>query len=99
MASASVEGKWKLLRPGRLPDSGKHRYLMDFGTNDYELYDLDADIGEKNNLAAKHPDIVKRLDALLVKHKESHGGKEKQPTTTSGKPQAQAAAPKKQAKA
>jgi hypothetical protein len=26
-----------------------------------ELYDLEADIGEKNNLAAEHPEIVAKL--------------------------------------
>jgi arylsulfatase A len=32
-----------------------------------QLYDLDADIGEKNNVAAEHPDVVKRLTDLLEK--------------------------------
>ena len=32
-----------------------------------ELYDLDADISEKNNLAAKHPGIVKRLSDMMDK--------------------------------
>jgi arylsulfatase A-like enzyme len=40
------EGKWKLLY-------SKQGRL--------ELFDLDADIGEKRNLAADHPDVVKRL--------------------------------------
>ena len=30
-----------------------------------ELYDLAADIGEKNNLAASHPEIVAQLEALM----------------------------------
>ena len=30
-----------------------------------QLYDLTADIGETTNLAAKHPDVVKRLTGLL----------------------------------
>ncbi len=30
-----------------------------------ELYDLQSDIGEKNNLADKHPDIVKRIKELM----------------------------------
>ena len=41
------KGKWKLLLPGRKPEQD-HRFLMDFGTNGLELYDLDIDIGEKN---------------------------------------------------
>jgi arylsulfatase A-like enzyme len=32
---------------------------------DVELYDLSADIGEENNLADKHPDVVKRLRAMM----------------------------------
>ena len=30
-----------------------------------ELYDLDADISEKNNLLDKHPEIVKRLSDIM----------------------------------
>jgi len=49
-------GKWKLVRIGRPP---RHKS---------ELYDLDADIGERNNLAGKHPEMVKELGALLDAH-------------------------------
>ncbi|MEM7670965.1 MAG: sulfatase-like hydrolase/transferase, partial [Pseudomonadota bacterium] len=45
-------GKWKLVRVG------KRR----------ELYDLEQDLGEKRNLAKKHPKIVAELDALLTAH-------------------------------
>jgi len=37
-------------------------------TDRYELYNLKKDIGEKNNLAEKYPDIVKKLDKLIVQH-------------------------------
>ncbi|MHC4284795.1 MAG: arylsulfatase, partial [Planctomycetota bacterium] len=30
-----------------------------------ELYDLEADISEKNNVAAEHPGIVKRLNYIM----------------------------------
>ncbi len=30
-----------------------------------ELYDLDEDIGEQNNVAAKHPDVVAHIEKLL----------------------------------
>ena len=46
-------GKWKLV-------GGKRRKL--------ELYDLEQDLGEKTNLAAKHPGILKELKALLEAH-------------------------------
>ncbi|MHC4406755.1 MAG: sulfatase-like hydrolase/transferase [Planctomycetota bacterium] len=36
-----------------------------------ELYNLKDDIGERNNLAAKYPDIVEELEKLLTAHTES----------------------------
>lgn len=60
------KGKWKLLLPGRKKD---HRFLMDFGTNGLELYDLDSDIGEKNNVADDHPEVVKELREALESFK------------------------------
>jgi hypothetical protein len=37
------------------------------------LYDLDADIEEKHDVAAKHPDIVARLMKLVEKGREDLG--------------------------
>ena len=55
------KGDWKLL----LPDREEHYfYVKDKGTDGPELYDLATDIGEKNNLAARHPDKVKELSNL-----------------------------------
>ena len=34
-------------------------------TKQTELYDLKTDISEKNNLAAEHPEIVKRLTDIM----------------------------------
>ena len=47
---AMREGRYKLVRNGKSAP---------------ELYDLDADIGETNDLAAKEPQTVARLDASL----------------------------------
>ena len=58
------KGNWKLLLPGRKPEQD-HRFLMDFGTNGLELYDLDSDIGEKNNVVDDHPEVVKELREIL----------------------------------
>jgi hypothetical protein len=44
---------------------GRH-YPKDFGTNGIELYDMDADIGEKHNLADQYPEIVKELMPLKL---------------------------------
>ena len=60
---------WKLLLPGRKPEQD-HRFLMDFGTNGLELYDLDSDIGEKNNVADDHPEAVKELRETLDSFKK-----------------------------
>ena len=40
-------GKYKAVKPGK----GKP----------FELYDLDRDISERNNIADKHPDIITRM--------------------------------------
>lgn len=58
------KGKWKLLLPGRKPEKG-HWYLMDFGNNDFELYNLEADVAERWNLAGLYPDVVNDLTAIL----------------------------------
>lgn len=33
-----------------------------FGTGNWELYDLASDIGEQNNVAAKHPELVAKMN-------------------------------------
>lgn len=48
-------GDWKGLR------RNLHR-----GNTQLELYNLRADIGETKDLAAKHPDIVKRIEAIMA---------------------------------
>jgi len=55
--STSVHhGDWKLIRTYHYGDDGKHAY---------RLYNLREDIGENNNLATVHPDLVKQLDQLI----------------------------------
>lgn len=39
--------------------------LVRIATNAPELYNLKTDMGETNNVAAKHPDLVKKLDGIL----------------------------------
>jgi arylsulfatase A-like enzyme len=68
MAIGIRKGKWKLLLPGREP-SKPHRYVMDYGANDYELYDLDTDIGERWNLVHDYPEIVLELEAEIERFK------------------------------
>ncbi len=52
-------GDWKLIRIWFDNPDGSHRY---------ELYNLATDIGEQNNLAPQHPDLVRELDALIDQH-------------------------------
>ena len=52
-------GNWKLVRTGK-PASPT-----------LELYDLESDIGETNNLAKQHPELVEELDDLLTAHAAS----------------------------
>ena len=44
-----------------------HHYFED---NVFELYDLNTDIGERNNLAESHPEKLKELQALLKQKQE-----------------------------
>jgi hypothetical protein len=38
-----------------------------------ELYDLEADIGEKHNVIEEHPDIVERLTVMAEKMRDDLG--------------------------
>jgi arylsulfatase A-like enzyme len=40
-------------------------------TTKLELYDLSTDLGERNDLSDKHPEMVKELDRLLKEHASS----------------------------
>jgi len=57
--------KWKLVLPGAAK--------MKKGPMKAELYDLDADLGEKNNLAAAQPDVVQRVMAVVGQAREDLG--------------------------
>jgi arylsulfatase A len=57
--------KWKLVLPGG-PKMKK-------GPKKAELYDLDADLGEKNNLAAAQPEMVQRLMVFVEEAREDLG--------------------------
>jgi len=63
-------GKWKL----HLPLKPKKRHWGDpEPESPLQLYDLDADIGEQNNVADKHPDVVRRLTQLAEKARRDIG--------------------------
>ena len=49
-------GHWKLIREFFQGEDGAHRY---------RLFNLNEDLGEKNNIAAQNPELVTKLDALI----------------------------------
>lgn len=67
---AIIQGKWKYIAPS---NGRAYNELTDIelGNNpEPQLYDLSKDIGEKNNLAGAHPEIVEELADLLEKEKQ-----------------------------
>lgn len=52
------QGDWKLIRLFYQGENGAHRW---------KLYNLKEDLGERNDLAAKQPERVKAMDALIEK--------------------------------
>jgi hypothetical protein len=44
---------------------GRYKLLQFFEDNRLELYDLEADVGERRNLAISQPDIASQLLRLL----------------------------------
>ncbi|MES2003280.1 MAG: sulfatase-like hydrolase/transferase [Bacteroidota bacterium] len=69
-ALAIVKGNWKLIEPrnGAAKDMLTNTELANLPQP--QLYDLANDIGEKNNVASKYPELVKELTALLEKIKQ-----------------------------
>ncbi len=54
-------GKWKLHLARKQPVRGKPAEPRQVAP---QLYDLESDPGEQNNLARQHPEVVRRLEAL-----------------------------------
>jgi hypothetical protein len=48
---------------------GRHKLIKDFTTNRFEVYDLEADPGERRNLAAERPELLREL---LVELERTH---------------------------
>jgi arylsulfatase A-like enzyme len=58
---------WRIVRPERqqrAARSGRWKLLVD--GNQFLLFDLRDDLGERRDLAAQHPELVLRLKGLLV---------------------------------
>jgi len=67
-------GKWKLVlpRPAKPPWTSWYGRMID-AVPKTQLYDLEADIEEKHDLADKHPDIVARLSKYVEKARQELG--------------------------
>lgn len=62
-----VEDKWKLLARYDGLDTTKYQNLHVWDKAKFRLYNLADDPHEKNDLAAKHPEVVKRLNQAIEK--------------------------------
>jgi len=63
-------GKWKLFVP---MESKKRNWGKPEGKKPVMLFDLEADVAESTDVAAKHPEVVKRLTALADKARADLG--------------------------
>lgn len=73
-------GNWKLHFPhsyrtlaGRSGGTGGMPAPYEEAKIDLALYDLAADVGESRNVAARHPDVVRRIEALAEKMRAELG--------------------------
>jgi arylsulfatase A-like enzyme len=68
-------GKWKLHLP--MEKRFRAHHTDESFAIGPELYDLETDIGEQNNLAGQHPDVVQRLLQLAEKARRVFGEQDK----------------------
>lgn len=61
------QGNWKYIEPSKGPKVNKNTNTEMGNDEEPQLYDLSKDLGEKENVAAAHPDKVKELQAALDK--------------------------------
>lgn len=60
-----VRGKWKYIPPGKGPKVSLHTNTELGNDPNEQLYDLRADTGERQNVAADNPGVVKEMRELL----------------------------------
>ena len=67
------QGRWKLELTGSTGGYGNiaEEEVIAQGLPLVQLYDLENDIGETNNLYAEYPDVINRLTALLEGYRAS----------------------------
>ncbi len=63
--AALRKGNWKFIAAAKGPAINKNVNIETGLLPRPQLYDLSRDLGERNNLASKHPEKVKELQSLL----------------------------------
>ncbi|MEM1228024.1 MAG: sulfatase-like hydrolase/transferase [Planctomycetota bacterium] len=66
--------------------SGNYKLIEYYENGTVQLFDLDADIGEKNDLSASKPDVTRRLTNLLHNWRDEVDAKMPYPKTAASKP-------------
>ncbi|MFU8848324.1 MAG: sulfatase [Opitutales bacterium] len=65
---------WAIIPPQGAVRAGKWKFIHHYGdTKPDELYNLEDDIGEKRNLARRHPERVAQMRAMLERHIDETG--------------------------
>ncbi|MCZ2471365.1 arylsulfatase [Aquirufa ecclesiirivi] len=70
---AIVQGEWKYIEPNTGPSINKLVNIELANSALPQLYNLKLDLGEKNNVASQHPELVKELSEILqgIKNKKN----------------------------
>ena len=63
------DGNWKYIKPSKGAAYAKETNTELGNDKAEQLYNLKADIGEKNNVAAQNPEVVERLKNILEKER------------------------------
>jgi arylsulfatase A-like enzyme len=81
----SIEDKWKLLVRYHGVDTTKYHNLHVWDTAKYRLYNLAEDPHERDDLAAKHPEVVGRLQQAIKNWHHAKVQPERQQVLLGGK--------------
>lgn len=66
---AVIKGNWKYIEPSSRPAYAKLTAIELGNAPQPQLYDLSKDMGEQHNVAAKYPNMLEELAALLEKER------------------------------